>query len=220
MDQHFPKSVVSQRESAHAPTFLTCRLRMLTVASYSHGLGREQWSSLKFVTTLAFKLSRHVIHPDTSTPAHSSYIFAHSFSRVIGGDPAEAGPQMAALWDPLRPFWDIKGKSQGRRCHHVTCFQQLLCDHYYLWATTKLQPCKFQSTVYVNHLKRCNICTCCFLFAGGTGPLWIPMPTNLFHKGGSEDWSSSCTSIDFVMVMQLCLVTPDFLCWNAVVSHL
>ena len=24
-------------------------------------------------------------------------------------------------------------------------------------------------------------------FAGGTGPLWIPVPTKLFHNGGSGD---------------------------------
>ena len=34
-----------------------------------------------------------------------------------------------------------------------------------------------------------------FQFAGGTGPLWIPVPTKLFHNGGSRDWSPPCTCI-------------------------
>ena len=29
--------------------------------------------------------------------------------------------------------------------------------------------------------------------AGGTGPLWIPVPTKLFHNGGSTTWSVVCT---------------------------
>ena len=28
---------------------------------------------------------------------------------------------------------------------------------------------------------------CNTILAGGTGPLWIPVPTKLFHNGGSED---------------------------------
>ena len=28
---------------------------------------------------------------------------------------------------------------------------------------------------------------CSTILAGGTGPLWIPVPTKLFHNGGSED---------------------------------
>ena len=34
-------------------------------------------------------------------------------------------------------------------------------------------------------------------FAGGTGPLWIPVPTKLFHNGGSGDWSPPCTCTNF-----------------------
>ena len=55
--------------------------------------------------------------------------------------------------------------------------------------------------VCVNHLNRCKISillNCPFLnqgsitvfssiYAGGTGPLWIPVPTKLFHNGGSGD---------------------------------
>ena len=33
--------------------------------------------------------------------------------------------------------------------------------------------------------------------AGGTGPLWIPVPTKLFHNGGSGDWSPPCTCTNF-----------------------
>ena len=29
--------------------------------------------------------------------------------------------------------------------------------------------------------------------AGGTGPLWIPVPTKLFHNGGSKTWPVLCT---------------------------
>ena len=29
--------------------------------------------------------------------------------------------------------------------------------------------------------------------AGGTGPLWIPVPMKLFHNGGSGGWSPPCT---------------------------
>ena len=31
------------------------------------------------------------------------------------------------------------------------------------------------------------------MFAGVTGQLWIPVPTKLFHNGGSGDWSPPCT---------------------------
>ena len=41
--------------------------------------------------------------------------------------------------------------------------------------------------------------------AGGTGPLWIPVPTKLFHNGGSTTWSVVCTC------------NPKFWnCWQAV----
>ena len=46
---------------------------------------------------------------------------------------------------------------------------------------------------------------CSTILAGGTGPLWIPVPTKLFHNGGSEDWSPSCT----------CRTCPWW--WNCVV---
>ena len=48
--------------------------------------------------------------------------------------------------------------------------------------------------VCVDHLHRCKTSFGCsrfscfnIRFAGGTGPLWIPVPTKLFHNGGSGD---------------------------------
>ena len=57
------------------------------------------------------------------------------------------------------------------------------------FATTVLIKC-----VCVDHLHRCKTSFGCsrfscfnIRFAGGTGPLWIPVPTKLFHNGGSGD---------------------------------
>ena len=48
--------------------------------------------------------------------------------------------------------------------------------------------------VCVDHLHRCKTSFGCsrfscfnIRFAGGTGPSWIPVPTKLFHNGGSGD---------------------------------
>ena len=66
----------------------------------------------------------------------------------------------------------------GKSCHLLSTTFCVI-----IWATTKLQPCNFQSTV-CEPSQRCITCTCCFLFARGKGPLWIPVPTKLFHNGG------------------------------------
>ena len=61
-----------------------------------------------------------------------------------------------------------------------------------------------QRGVCVDHLHRCKTSFGCsrfscfnIRFAGGTGPLWIPVPTKLFHNGGSGDWSPPCTCTNF-----------------------
>ena len=40
--------------------------------------------------------------------------------------------------------------------------------------------------------------------AGGTGPLWIPVPTKLFHNGGSTTWSVVCTCNSNLKLLTSC----------------
>ena len=71
-----------------------------------------------------------------------------------------------------------------------------------------LYYCMWSLCVCVDHLHRCKtslfswrLCFVfyqfCIIIAGGTGPLWIPVPTKLFHNGGSGDWSPPCTCTNF-----------------------
>ena len=48
--------------------------------------------------------------------------------------------------------------------------------------------------------------------AGGTGPLWIPVPTKLFHNGGSTTWSVVCTCNSNLKLLTSChsAVFPAF----------
>ena len=61
-------------------------------------------------------------------------------------------------------------------------------------STTKFAMTILSKCVCVDHLHRCKTSFGCsrfscfnIRFAGGTGPLWIPVPTKLFHNGGSGD---------------------------------
>ena len=62
-------------------------------------------------------------------------------------------------------------------------------------ATLSFSVCTIWTDVKLLRWLRFTFLFFLFQFAGGTGPLWIPVPTKLFHNGGGGDWSPPCTCI-------------------------
>ena len=123
-------------------------------------------------------------------------------------------------------MWEGKGRKQGLYFSESHCVQWrwsddgLLPRHFArIWEITIFLPAHTRTHTYiyiyvhctrvcVDHLHRCKtslfswrLCFVfyqfCIIIAGGTGPLWIPVPTKLFHNGGSGDWSPPCTCTNF-----------------------
>lgn len=135
------------------------------------GNGEVRWNLvIDLVNLCQFS---HMVHPDTSIPAHGSYIFAHSFSRVIG-DPAEAGPQMAALWDPLRPFWERQVVRKVLLSHSLsTTFCVIIMGNH------KVSTLLSKQSVCEPSQRCVFLVPVLFHLQGAKGPLWIPVPVKL-----------------------------------------